>query len=248
MKKDLVNVMFDIECVRGKLELGDFYDDFDKAWRELSWRKYEGEIENNTFQEKAGLVPEFGMIVCIVAMDSVSKIPVRFKMVLDDDVNRVNLLEAEKVLLANFYKWLEDLQKENKKGIRLIGHNIRKFDIPYVNVRTVKHGIKIHSAFKMYDVKPWDSELVDTMEVWKGGMYATTQASGLSNVCRILGVESPKGKGEEELEGSMVGDYFWDVTNEKDFNGRINEICNYCERDVKANAEALNRMYQLGMI
>jgi predicted PolB exonuclease-like 3'-5' exonuclease len=50
-------------------------------------------------------------------------------------------------------------------------------------------------------------------------------------MCYELGVESPKDK----INGGDVNTYFW--------NGKLEEIKEYCEKDVKACIEAAKRIY-----
>ncbi|QDP50420.1 MAG: putative DNA-directed DNA polymerase [Prokaryotic dsDNA virus sp.] len=254
--RNAVQVIFDIETVRGKNFIGneqsgvpmktieDCEDAFEKAWFKHGERKYKDMNVEDSFEKGAGLVPEFGMIVCIVAMDSISKIPVRFKMIIEDGEPDFDAIE--KGMLLNFYMWLDELEEESKNPVQLIGHYIKKFDVPYVNTRSAKHGLKIHSAFKCYGIKPWDLIMIDTKEVWNGGIFGTSQASSLDNVCRILGIESPKNGGEDELDGSMVGEEFWNGKGK--MSERVKRICDYCERDVIANAKVLNKMFSLNMI
>lgn len=240
-------VIFDIETVRQKDVLDGKDLAYEKAWLKFSERRYKDEDVLEMYEERAGLTPEFGMIVSIVAIDSINKIPVRFKMLLDEANGKEQLFEvAEKALLINFYDWLNEIEQQGKAPIQLIGHYIKRFDVPYVNTRTVKHEMKLHGAFKMFGVKPWDLNMIDTKEVWSGGVYGSSQASSLEDVCRILNIESPKGKGEEELDGSMVGDYFW--RGKGTWMERVDTITNYCERDTVANSKVLNKMFQLNMI
>lgn len=254
--KGKVKVIFDIETAREREVIGkdeeefglehfdQCGDEYEKAWFKFSRRRYgKEEFVDELYKDKAGLTPEFSMVVCIVAIDSINKIPVRFRMVLDEsDVSEEAIMRAEKEMIEEFYKWIDGL----KGKVQLMGHNIKKFDMPVMNVRSVKHGIKLHGAFKMYGLKPWELDVIDTMEVWRGGLFSSTQASSLDDVCRVLGIESPKGGGDDGLDGSMVGEEFW--RGKGSFDDRINRICNYCERDTVQNSKVLNKMFLLNMI
>ena len=74
--------------------------------------------------------------------------------------------------------------------------------------------------------KAWDNRVFDTMTQFAG----FGNRISLDKLCLALGIKSPKG----EIDGSMVGQYVAD--------GRIDEVSEYCKRDVVATREVYQRM------
>jgi predicted PolB exonuclease-like 3'-5' exonuclease len=70
------------------------------------------------------------------------------------------------------------------------------------------------------------------MEMWSMGVFGSY--SSLEDLCHALDVPSPK----NALHGSMVPRAFYD--------GRIDEICSYCNGDVLAMMKVYHKMTVLG--
>ena len=64
------------------------------------------------------------------------------------------------------------------------------------------------------------------MQIWAG----RGNRIKLAELCEILGIPSPK----DGIDGSQVWDYVQ--------SGRIEEVAEYCKKDVIATREAYNRM------
>ncbi len=83
------------------------------------------------------------------------------------------------------------------------------------------NGINIPSILDNAGKKPWEINLLDTMELWKFGDYK--HYTSLELITTLLNIPTPK----DDIDGSMVASVYW---KDNDL-GRIME---YCEKDVIA--------------
>lgn len=124
-------------------------------------------------------------------------------------------------LLNEFYHTLK--MKADAFGNVFIGHNILGFDLNVLKKRSIIKNVA--PDFKMpFAAKPWDDSVYDTMLRWDAKNFTSQDKISLA-----LGLE---GKGD--MDGSMVYQYWKD--------GRIDEIKNYCGRDVATVREIHKRM------
>ena len=80
----------------------------------------------------------------------------------------------------------------------------------------------------MKDKKPWDITHVDIFEKWN---HSFNSFVSLDEVCYALNIESPKDK----MTGKDVHKEF--------YNGNIEGIVDYCEKDVKVLPEIIEIIY-----
>ena len=153
-----------------------------------------------------GLYPEFSRIVCISAICNINGAASFY----DED---------EKTLLEVFLSFV------GTGPVTWVGHNIKAFDIPFLQARLMANGLGLPYALKTYGKKPWDLEIHDTKEMWKGGFFKTSQAASLTAICLALGIPTPK----DAISGKDVAAYY--------HAGRIGEIVEYCEKDTAATLE-----------
>lgn len=224
-----MKLIFDIETVRQYKDLEDAPIEYSSRWVDFSKKRFPEIDPKESYIEKASLFPEFAKVVVISTISSESK---ELKSFTGMEFGGTN---AEMTLLKNFQEKLND----EWSSAQLIGHYIKAFDIPFVVVRMAANGIKIPKVLKLYGTKPWELSIIDTYDVWKQGQFKSTQAASLDIACMVMGIESPK---EEMSGGDVASVYFSEVEN------AIEQIKDYCERDVKANAALFNKMYKLGMI
>lgn len=125
----------------------------------------------------------------------------------------------EKEILRKFWKLAQDVNQ-------FIGHNIMEFDLRFIYKRSIIHGIRPSRelSFARYRSEP----IYDTMKEWD--KWAASGVS-LHRLTTCLGITSPK---EEGIDGSKVYDYY--------LAGKVDEICEYCKRDVVATREVYKRM------
>lgn len=107
-------------------------------------------------------------------------------------------------------------RNETSHQITYIGHNISGFDLPFMFKRFVVNSIKPRARL-FQDKRHGSGNLFDTMTAWAG--YGNRIS--LDNLCTALGIPSPK----NGMDGSMVWDYVQ--------AGKINEVAEYCKRDVE---------------
>ncbi len=180
------------------------------------------------FKDKAGIYAEFGKIVCISCgylRFSESGIPsITLKSYSGED---------EAVILSAFGDMLNKFMSKDKRN--LCAHNGKEFDFPYLGRRYVINGMPVPYALRTQGKKPWETNFLDSMELWKFGDYKSY--TSLDLLAAILDVPSPK----DEIDGSQVSGVFWE---EKD----VEKITRYCEKDVKTTAQILLRMSQLPLI
>lgn len=173
--------------------------------------------DSEIYSQKAGLEPEFGKVVCV----------------------SFGVWEEEKHRITSFYgdKEEEILEKTAKvlsnaaaKGMKICGHNIKMFDIPFLGKKFIFNGIEVPRNLQIWDKKPWEIPVLDTAEFFSFGSWSH-KFLGLDLLACSLEIDSPK----EDIDGSQVHGTFWD---EKDFN-RIKE---YCEKDVVTVMEVLRKV------
>lgn len=220
-------VALDIESIRGHETLSDASSQTQDAWASLSSRRWPEKTPDESYLEFAGLFPEFGKICCISCMVKGQE-PKSF--VLDKSVME---FEREKTMLVEFATWLLELGP-----FILVGHNIKKFDLPFINIRCVANGLKLFEGFRLYGTKPWESKHIDTLEIWTNGVFGHNQSASLESVCNVLGIESPKA----EFSGAQVSSVYYSGDEDA-----MSKISKYCERDVVATALAFSVMSKLGM-
>ncbi len=174
------------------------------------------------YDDKAAIFAEFGKIICIsVGIFEVSEQvdSLRIKSYHSDDEYELLTAFAE-LLQSHFY---------DKYHHTIAGHNLKEFDIPFICRRMIINKIKLPNLLRIHGARPWQvPHLMDTLELWKFGDYKNY--SSLDLLCSILGVPSPKDK----MEGSQVSRAYWE--------GKIEEIKSYCEKDVLATARVMLRL------
>jgi predicted PolB exonuclease-like 3'-5' exonuclease len=163
------------------------------------------------YKSRAALSPITGKIVCISVgiMDG-------------DKLRMIALTGDERKLIKEFYKIAQD-------KFTIVVHN-KQFDLPFIRVRAMKHGVTIPTHLNDSFCKPWDVGLeprakvkvYDTMDAIKGIGYNNYS---LDEVCDVLGVKSPK----DGIGGA-------DVSSEY-YKGNLETIVEYCNKDVFAMSQ-----------
>lgn len=191
------------------------------------------EVESGTLPHlysKAALIPEFGRVVCIsfgILKETPS--PTEDGVFVKNFIINSYAEESEHSILVKFKKVLE---RAHDLGFSLVGHNIKKFDVPFISTRMLINGISLPQILPSPDTKPWESKLIDTKELWQFGNF--NALSSLDLICATLNIDSPK---VGEVVGEHVHNNFW--------NGNIGEIVKYCEKDVKALYDIVNYLKNL---
>jgi len=97
--------------------------------------------------------------------------------------------DGEAVMLIQFWRLLSDLERQPK----LVGFNIKSFDLPFLIKRSWKHRIQV--PYWLRQGRYWNDLVIDLREVWQLG---DSRAHGsLSSICRHLGLGEKAGNGAD---------------------------------------------------
>jgi len=198
---------------------------FEKKWNRMKFNNTQNNNWNcdieRAWRNNSPLMAEFGLIVCLsygFVNPKTDKMIV--KSVFIKDNNETELLK----------KIAEIFNKISELFLIPTGHNIKGFDVPYIVKKMMMHGIKIPGPLYTYNKKPWEVSLIDTAEVWKGLAWENTS---LDEITYALNVPSPK----DNLDGAHVFEMYWDI-------GDIQQIVEYCEKDVFALYDICEKIYK----
>lgn len=216
----LERILFlDIETVPN----ADSWENLPKAeqdlWDKKTKHQRKDEISAEDFYERAGIMAEFGKIICISIGMLEKNDTLRIKSFADDD---------EKKILMEFG---EIFNSTRLKDVILCAHNGKEFDFPWIARRYLINGIMPPKPFQMFGKKPWEIPHLDTMELWKFGDYKSFVS--LELLAHVFNIPTPK----DDIDGSMVSSIYY---IEKD----LQRIVDYCEKDVLTLANVLRRMRQ----
>ena len=233
-------IIVDIETTSGFKN----YEDFSKAkphevkfWEKKAeyLKKDTKEFENLPYsvlyEKSSALYPEFGKVNCIsigqIKFDDNDKPSFFKKSFYGDD---------EKDILHKFLAFCSGVFAK-VPDVKFVGHNVKRFDFPYILRRSILHGLPLPSRLKFHRIKPWESCLVDTMEDWRFGGQGSVSLEHLSV---MLGILNPK---EVEIYQNPFGNVasaYWEV--------KIEEIKDYCEGDIEATANIVLKVSQLNLL
>ncbi len=134
--------------------------------------------------------------------------------------------QTEASLLEGFYNAIAPmLYSGYYSDILWIGHDILRFDLPYLWHRTKINRVK--STVKIpYNVKPWSETIFDTRLVWKANSDAS---ASLHDICNAIGISN-----KQRMKGSEVWDYAQ--------RGEIKLIADYCMHDDVVSTRELYRV------
>ncbi len=229
-------LFLDIETV-SELDNFDALDsDLQKFWelkasrfssaRDVEWTH---DLAAALYEQKAAIFAEYGRVIVISAAVLYMREGhwhLRAKSFMQD---------SEADLLKAFSQLLNEYAEKHPGNFYLCGHNIKEFDIPYLCRRLIINGLPLPGLLDMSGKKPWETPLLDTMEMWKFGDFKNY--TSLALLARILKVPGPK----EDISGADVGRVYW---IDKD----LPRIAKYCERDVTAVAQIMLRFQRLELI
>lgn len=196
-----------------------YFDWFQKRFPEDA--NVDIDAKNFMFRRRTALVPEFAKIVCVSVSFVTDKGDIKSQTFSGDDEKKV-LLDSQTLL-----------ERCGKLGFYLCGHNLKNFDIPMLAKRMVINGLLPPSILPSYDTKPWEIKAIDTKEIWQFGSY--TSIGSLDLMCTCLDIPSPK---DGEITGEKVHDAYWN-------DGKLKEIAEYCERDVKVLVDVIKKLKEL---
>jgi predicted PolB exonuclease-like 3'-5' exonuclease len=227
---------FDCEWVPIARNLGDFEENHPNLYQSFlhqyakkggdilpDRKKQEEKSEGMTLQQfwddKGHFYPEFCKIIC-VSYGYFYNGEFLLRSVYGDD---------EKKLMESIR---EVMVKVEKAGLFLCGYAIKRFDMPWLSKRMMANDVKPPRSICTYGKKPWEVEVFDLPEVWGQGNMAES-FTPFELTCAALGLGNSKG----DLDGSKVKEAYW--------NGEIERIKTYCEKDVEVSMHLASKLIDL---
>lgn len=216
-------LIIDIETVPGSPDFQYLTPYWKGLWEEKVSKTMPENFSYETYYpERAGILAEFGKIICISTgffyQDADGNTCFKIKSLSGND---------EKLILNDFIKLLNTF-KSKRNNLFITGHNIKEFDIPYICRRMLINDIPLPDYFQLSGKKPWETQFVDTMELWKFGDYKNY--TSLKLLAAVLGIETPK----DDIDGSMVRDVYYEEKN-------LDRIVVYCQKDIITVANVILR-------
>lgn len=214
---DLRNILIlDIETVSQYPTFSQLPEVFKDLWdKKTTFQRKEEQSAEEFYPLKAGILAEFGKIICISVGVFRTESSLRIKSFYGDD---------EQVLLSDFIHLLN----QQPKNLILAAHNGKEFDFPYLCRRMLINGLTIPSQLNSHGKKPWETNYLDTMEIWKFGDYKNF--TSLNLLAAIFNIPTPK----DDIDGSMVGEIYWQTND-------LERIKTYCQKDVITTARLIQK-------
>ncbi|MFV0237253.1 MAG: 3'-5' exonuclease [Flavobacteriales bacterium] len=212
-------LFLDIETVPESEYWDDLSENLQKLWTEKTqWQRKDEVSPSEFYNDRGGIMAEFGKIVCISC-----------GIILDNGKFRVKSFYGhnEQYLLQDFADLLET--KFFTPQHILCAHNGKEFDFPFIARRMIVNGIKLPMILNLYGKKPWEVNHLDTMELWKFGDYK--HYTSIKLLAEILGIPTPK----DDIDGSEVSHVYY---KEND----LERIKIYCEKDTLTVAQIFRKL------
>ncbi|MBL0056039.1 MAG: ribonuclease H-like domain-containing protein [Chitinophagaceae bacterium] len=224
------NLLFiDIETVPSWPVFESLEPDWQMLWTEKVQRSLPENVTAAEFYEqRAGVMAEFAKVICIsigYCRKESGTLQLRIKSFYGDD---------EKSLLEQFISTLQQAEIGNNRW-NFCGHNIKEFDIPFLCRRLIINGLFLPPYLDFQNMKPWETNIVDTFQYWRFGDYKNY--TSLKLLAAALGVPSPK----DDIDGSQVADVYWKEKN-------LPRIVTYCQKDVVTTANIVMRFKHLPVL
>ena len=222
--------LLDIETVPQVNGFEHLSTDVQKLFREkISKTMPENFDDNEAYSKKAGILAEFGKVICISTaffyQDTANRLCLRIKSIYGDD----------EIVLLNQFIDLVNKFSSVKPRFQFAGHNIREFDIPYLCRRMLVNNILLPPYLNIYGAKPWEIHMTDTLQWWKFGDYKNY--TSLHLLANVLGIPTSK----DDIDGSMVQHVYYTEKN-------IERIVHYCQKDVVVVARVIQRFKNLPIL
>lgn len=185
--------------------------------------KIENETAEAGYLKRAGVYSEFAKVICLSIGyfhydREANTDQFRLKSIYGDDEK--DLLERVTTMFERHFP--------NEDRFRFCGHNIKEFDIPFLCRRMVVNSLKLPTMFDISGRKPWETEMLDTLQLWKFG--DNKNYTSLKLLTYILGIPSPK----EDIDGKDVCRVYYQDKG-------LQRIVEYCQRDVVTVARLVMR-------
>ncbi len=229
-------LLIDIETVSQHPHFSNLNESWQQLWTEKVQRSLPENISAAEFYpQRAGIMAEFAKVICISVgyfKKENTAIKLRVKSFYGDD---------EKKLLQDFVAALEIKESNNSKW-SFSGHNIKEFDIPFICRRLIINGITIPAYLDFQNMKPWETNMVDTFQYWRFGDYK--HYTSLKLLAASLNLPSPK----DDIDGSMVGEVYWTQASPAEKESNLQRIVTYCQKDVITTGNIILRFKNLPLL
>ena len=180
-------------------------DDMIARWEKELAASKSGDVAQDLW-EKTSFNPDVAPIACICIATKFAK-----AAFYTSDFNN------ESDMLNTFHDAINSMTHTNGAQVskpNFIGHNLAKFDMPFIWKRSIINNVETCKGVKWMDAKH-GYNCYDTLTAWAG--YGNSIS--MDNLAKILGIQ---GKGD--IDGSMVYD-LWQKDPEK--------VIEYCHADVE---------------
>lgn len=223
MQFDFKNILFiDIETVPAQASYEQLDEVTQALWAEkVAYLTADGAHGPADLYERAGVMAEFGKIICISAG--------YFRWQDGDRTFRVKSFysHSEREILTAF----GTLLGEKFPHFTLCAHNGKEFDFPFTARRMLINGIPLPGPLQIAGKKPWEVAHLDTMEMWKFG--DRKNFTSLKLLAHLFGIPTPK----DDISGKDVARVYW-------VDDDLERIAVYCQKDVVALANLCLRWDQ----
>lgn len=166
------------------------------------------------YNKIAALSSSFGKVVCF----SMGRIK-------DNKISLFSIKGEEKDILNQAYTII------GSSSMACVSFNGQGFDIPFCRQRAAIYDLVAPKVLNDVGLKPWSFDDIGNIDCLKVMQGTSPFRMAFSELCLMLGVESPK---NGSIEGSGVSKAYHE--------GRIDEIVEYCEKDVRALINVFLRM------
>lgn len=214
------------------------FESLNEEWKILWEDKVKNSVPENIttadfYPKRAGVMAEFSKIVCISMgyFNREENLRMRVKSFYGHD---------EKKILTAFIQTIQKIESINNKWC-FAGHNIKEFDIPFICRRLIINGMPIPRYLDFQNMKPWETNIIDTFQYWRFGDYKNY--TSLRLLAAALGIPSPK----DDIDGSMVGTLYWSGSAEER-SASLRRIAIYCQKDVMTTGNIFLRFRNLPML
>jgi 3'-5' exonuclease len=223
---DLNQVMvLDIETVPQYPSFQDAPPHFQELWEQKTQYQRHGEQSAEEFYERAGVMAEFGKIICI-------SLGIFY---MEEKTNKLRIKSFsghdEHEILSQF----SALLNKQTPNLMFCAHNGKEFDFPYLCRRLLINRIEIPLQLELSGKKPWEVNHIDTMELWKFGDYKNF--TSLNLLATVLDIPTPK----DDINGSQVKQVYYEEKN-------LPRIVTYCQKDVITTAQVLLKFKGMDII
>lgn len=188
------------------------------------------ETAEKVYNEKSAFLAEYSRVACVavgfIKMNADGVMHLTTKCMIDHDEKKI----------------LEELAGiVSKPTVRtMLAHNGKEFDFPFLSRRYLMNDLPVPALLNTFGKKPWDVNLLDTLEIWK--FTSMRHSISLDLLAESFGIPSPK----TIMDGKDVENYFYHTEREglafETEPERWKKLSDYCVGDVVTNVMCYLKM------